>query len=64
MNYLKAVIFSIFSFLAILTYTMTFESEQVMANDEICSTFSEISKDCLSIKTNCLCEVVVTPEED
>jgi len=64
MRNINAITFSILSLLAILAVTITIETEQVRAEDEICSTFSEISKECLSIETNCLCEIIVTPEED
>jgi len=59
---LKVIIF--FSFLLILSAQMTVDSENVIANDEICSTFDLINKQCWGPPTNCFCEVVVKPEEN
>lgn len=63
-NRIKAMV-AVFSVLFVLgaLFTLNMNNAQASENDDICSTYSEIQSDCMSIKTNCLCPIIITPDE-
>jgi hypothetical protein len=59
MNTIKTILLSVVALFAVVIFAMTYETEQVKANDQICDTWSDISKECLGNPVNCLCEIEV-----
>lgn len=39
------------------------DNAKASSYDEICNTWSEISKECLSIPVNCLCPIIIEPDQ-
>ena len=65
-------IFAAFTFAILMTFSITtsingtdfsLSGMKTLASgsSDICNTWSEISKECLGIPTNCLCEIIVDP---
>lgn len=38
-------------------------TEEAEANSQTCTTYNGIVNDCVSIPTNCACEIVITPKQ-
>lgn len=56
---IKSILSIIFSLVLVIAIAITTQTEEVKASDDVCTTFSTISKDCLSLPTNCLCEIII-----